>query len=206
VKLVSEENKLVSWWPRTGDTLFASGLDWEAEAQVGWSSDSLLAYAIGYKDAADLLVASVEARNIAADLAVYPICFLYRHHIELMLKGLIRLAYSLQSSALEYPKNHKIEELWRTYRPLLEEACPDRNQADTDTVEKCIIEFASLDPSGEAFRYAEDKKGASTFPKITQFNLGNMREVMNRLSGFLTGSFDYMDELLQHQADMYSEY
>jgi len=25
---------------------------------------------------------------------------------------------------------------------------------------------------------------------------------MNRLSGFLTGSFDYMDELLQHQADM----
>ena len=166
MKLVSEENKLVSWWPRTGDTLFASGLDWEAEAQVGWSSDSLLAYAIGYKDAADLLVASVEARNIAADLAVYPICFLYRHHIELMLKGLIRLAYSLQSSALEYPKNHKIEELWRTYRPLLEEACPDRNQADTDTVEKCIIEFASLDPSGEAFRWRRYATPCSRGPRF----------------------------------------
>jgi len=32
-----------------------------------------------------------------------------------------------------------------------------------------------------------------------------MPEVMNRIAGFLEGSYDWMYELLQHQADIDSE-
>lgn len=90
-------------------------------------------------------------------------------------------------------------------RPLIENACPDVDARDTQTVETCIKEFASLDPSGEAFRYSEDKKGNPNFEKRTQFSLTNMRDVMNRLSGFLQGSYNYMHELLQFQADVDSQ-
>lgn len=200
-----EEDKSDSWWLQNGDTLFASGLDWETEAQVGWSLDSFLTYAMGYKKAADSVVAAVETRDVAADLAVYPVCFLYRHHIELMLKALINLGRQLKDRSGGYPQNHKIRELWKICRPLLEHACPERKPEDTQSVEDCILEFASLDPSGEAFRYGEDKSGSPSFGTTTQFNLRNMRDVMRRLSGFLTGSYDYMHELLQYQADLDSE-
>jgi len=131
-------------------------------------------------------------------LTIYPICFLYRHHIELMLKALIKLGGQLRYGRADYPKDHRIRQLWQACRPLLEHACPDGNRADTQIVENCISEFAALDPSGESFRYDEDRQGNPNFTKDFQLNLGNMRDVMNRLSGFLTGSYDYMSELLQY--------
>ena len=205
MRILTDESQSASWWPQAGDSLIASGIDWETEALIDVSWDSFLTYAIGYKKAADSVVVAVEARETAADLAVYPVCFLYRHYIELMLKGLITLGNQLRDRTSDYPKHHRIRDLWNTCRPLVESACPEGDPADTQTVEKCILELASLDPSGEAFRYSEDKGGNPSLNKATQFSLANMRDVMNRLSGFLGGSYDYMHELLQYQADIDSE-
>lgn len=44
----------------------------------------------GYKEAADILVAHVESDGRRADNLRYPILFLYSHHLELAVKGLIR--------------------------------------------------------------------------------------------------------------------
>jgi hypothetical protein len=197
VKVLAEQDQRNSWWPQQGDTLFASGVDWESEALIDVSSQSFLTYALGYKEAADSVVATVENRGLAADLAVYPACFLYRHYIELMLKGLIKLGNLLQGTPAAYEKTHQIRELWNTCRPLLEDA--EADPVDVQNVEKCIFEFASIDPSGEAFRYSEDKKGNPVFKERMQFNLAQMRDVMKRLSGFFDGSYDYMDELLQYK-------
>jgi hypothetical protein len=208
VKVLAEQNQDVSWWPQKGDTLLASGIDWESEALVDVSSDSFLAYAFGYKTAADCVVASVEARRVAADRAVYPVCFLYRHYLELMLKGLIRLGNQLQDASADYPKDeHDLRKLWRECRVPLEDAgrLGNGSPADVEAVEKCILELAALDPTSQAFRYGEDKGGKPSFKKRTQFSLTNMQDVMRRLSGFLEGSYDWMDELLQFQADVDSE-
>ena len=203
--ILAEENQSVSWWPQKGDTLFASGVDWESQALIGVSWGSFLTCAIGYKEAGDCVVAAVEAGDIARDLAVYPVCFLYRHYIELMLKGLISLRNQLRDRMADYPKHHNIRELWGVCRPLLEYACPQGDPGDTQSVENCILELASLDPSGEAFRYSEDKSGNPSFEKATHLNLANMRDVMRRLSAFLGGSYDYTHELLQYQADIDSD-
>ena len=185
--------------------MFTSGIDWESQALVDVSWGAFLKYALGYKEAADSVVAAVEARSLAADLAVYPVCFLYRHYIELMLKILIGLGSRFQDQTIEIPKHHRLRDLWETCRPLLESACPEGDPSDTKTVEMCIKEFASLDPSGEAFRYGEDKKGNPSFDKQRQFSLTHMRDVMGRLAGFFEGSYDYMSELMQYQADVESE-
>lgn len=204
--ILTNERQTASLWPQKGDTLFASGPHWESEALLYVSWDSFLTYALGYKLAGDSVVASVEIRSIPADLAVYPACFLYRHYVESMLKALIKVGNQLLDGMADYPKDHhKIRKLWDICRPLLEEFCPEGDPAGTAAVEKCILEFDAMDPSGEVFRFAEYKDGSPSFKGRIQFSLTNMRDVMNRLSGFLEGSYDYMSELLQYQADIDSQ-
>jgi hypothetical protein len=87
----------------------------------------------------------------------------------------------------------------------LESTFPEGDRADTDAVEKCINEVASIDPSGEALRYGRKKQkqgGGTTWSNPVQINLANTRDVMNGLSAFLDGSYEAMSELLQCQSDM----
>jgi hypothetical protein len=196
----------VADWPQPGDSLFNSGTDWETEALLNSFGDWFLSYASGYKAAADAVVERVEAKEESPDRVGNAVCFLYRHYVELMLKGLISVGTMLGSSKADYPKHHRIDELWRQCRPLLEKASPEGEKIDTDAVERCIKELASMDPSGEAFRFGEDKDGRPTIPRVTQISLTNMRDVMNRIAGFLEGSYDWMYELLQYQADIDAEF
>jgi hypothetical protein len=163
--------------------------------------DWFLSYASAYKEAADAVVEKVEAKNISPDTVGFAICFLYRHYVELMLKGLIYIGTMLESREAYFPKHHRIDELWRQCRPLLEKASPEGEKTDTDAVERCIKELASMDPSGEGFRFGEDKLGRPTLPTVIQVSLTNMREVMNRMAGFLEGSYDWMYELKQSEPD-----
>lgn len=206
-----ERNRVAPCWPQKGDALFASSRGWEGwecEALIDAPSDWFLDCALGYKNAADRVVASVEGRDLAADLAVYPVCFLYRHYIELMLKGLVRLGNQLRLTSADYPRDtHDLRKLWEECKAGLGDASKlaNGNPADIEAVEKCILEFAELDPTSQGFRYGEDNAGKPTVQERVQFNLANMRDVMNRLSAFLEGSYDWMDELLQFQADADSD-
>lgn len=196
----------MSDWPKSGDSLFAGG-DWEAEALAGGSSDWVLAYATAYKEAADAVVEAVQAKNVPPDAVSYAVVFLYRHYVELMLKGLIILGAKLEQINVDYSEDgHKIDLLWTRCRAFLERTFPDGEKADTDAVEERIKELISKDPSGEAFRYGEDKRGKPYLPEAVQFNLTNMRGVINGMAGLLEGSYDGMSELLQCQADIDSGY
>jgi hypothetical protein len=190
----------VADWPQPTDSLFTPGSDCQTDALLDGLGDWFLAYATGYKIAADAVVERVEAREASADTVGYAVCFLYRHYVELMLKGLINVGAMLDNKKPDYPKNHEIDALWRECRPLIERAYPEGEKADTDAVEQCINELASMDPSGQAFRFAEDKFGKRALPRVAQISLTNMRDVMNRMAGFLEGNYDWMYELLQHEA------
>jgi hypothetical protein len=72
-------------WPRSGDHVFISGDDWWMNACVNWGGGWTL-YAIGYRNAGDVLVERVEQDRGEADALVYPIVFCYRQYLELMLK------------------------------------------------------------------------------------------------------------------------
>jgi hypothetical protein len=196
----------MSNWPKVGDSLFAAGPSWETDALIENSFDWFISYAMSYKAAADAVVDSVDAKLVSADAVSYAVFFLYRHYVEVMLKGLINVGRMLEKRASSFPYSHGILGLWQECRPLLEATCPEGESKDTDAVEKCLQELHSLDPTGEAFRFGEQKDGNPTLPEIgIQMNLRNVRDVMGRIAGFLEGSFDWMHELLQHQADMDSE-
>jgi hypothetical protein len=62
------------------------------------------------------------------DFLVYPIVYLYRHHIELALKSIINVAcfvvdYTLTKKDLYTLDHHDLAELWKLARPLLNPTC-----------------------------------------------------------------------------------
>jgi hypothetical protein len=77
--------------PRKSDVLFGLGTDWQANACVNGIDDSM-AYQDGYRRAARHLAEYVCETERGQDYLVYPIVYLYRHHIELTLKSIISVA------------------------------------------------------------------------------------------------------------------
>ena len=75
---------------RDYEPVFASDHDWHCNACLNWTDDALELYVIGYKHAADNLVAQIVNGDPYQDALVFPICFLYRQYIELRLKEIIK--------------------------------------------------------------------------------------------------------------------
>ena len=192
----------MSIWPESGDSLLALGIDWRAEALLTDDPDWIVSYALSFKHAAEIVVSSVNFGSVPPDSVSYPILCLYKHYLELMLKGLICIGRGLLREGVDFPKTHSLKQLWNIFRPLIEDVCPEGDRAEINAVERCIFE---MDAIGEGCRYGRDKKGLPTLPEKLQISLSNVFQVMRRIAGFLEGSYDWMDELLQYQADMDAE-
>jgi hypothetical protein len=196
----------MSDWPQTGDSFLAASPDCEADALFVNSGDWFISYALSYKTAADSVVESVEANRLSPDMVGYAVFSLYRHYLEVMLKGLIKIGNTLHERNSDYPNDeHRLSPLWQKCRPLLEKSGSDWTKAELDAVEKCLSELHDLDPRGQAGRYGEYSDGTPTFPERVQLSLTNLRDVMNKIGSFLEGSYDWLDELSQYQADVDSE-
>src|ERR1035441_6543594 len=70
-------------FPRKGDAVIPSPTPLDR-----YRGDPADAYAFGYRMAANILAEHVRGQGCEAVL-FYPVVFLYRHHVELMLKNLI---------------------------------------------------------------------------------------------------------------------
>jgi len=147
------------------------------------------AFAWGYKRAADILAEHVSAAVSGGDLIIYPIVFLYRHHLELTLKDIIRRGNELLDAPVSQRGNHSLGELWKDCRSMLERAgmpvdIPEVPEAVP--FETCIEEFERLDPQGVSFRYPEEKSGTPILlPGLDSIDLSNLRKVVERMSFFL---------------------
>lgn len=190
-------------WPTEGDLLFTSGHpDWHNNACLGWSSGNHLQME-GYKLAADQLVRTIEGGGNDQDFLVYPIVFLYRHHLELLLKDLRAAGWQLYDWDLTAKADHKLPGLWKDCRRVIEKTWPDASASDADVVEKLIAEFDALDPNSTAFRYSKSMKGEKSLPDdLTHLNLRHLRETMDKLSLFLQGSLVGVGVNLDFKKDM----
>ncbi|MEP1141689.1 MAG: hypothetical protein ABJH44_15835, partial [Balneola sp.] len=77
-------------WPNKDDDLLELGDDWKNNATLNYSSDELNIYSEGYKQAGDILSKRLQKNRNGLDFLVYPLIFLYRHHIELELKIIVK--------------------------------------------------------------------------------------------------------------------
>src|SRR5262245_27116320 len=121
-------------WLRAGDKPFDAGPDWFNNACVGWGRCHEDLYVRGYERAAEVLIDRVSGSGGDADVLIYPIVFLYRHHLELRLKQIIRLGHALFHEKTQLPHSHGLVVLWRKCRPMLERFWPNAPRGDLDAV------------------------------------------------------------------------
>jgi hypothetical protein len=187
--------------PRKSDVLFGSGTDWQANACVN-GIDDLAAYQNGYRRAALHLAEYVCDAGRGQDFLVYPIVYLYRHHIELTLKSIISVAcfvvdYTLTEKDLDTLGRHDLAKLWNLARPLLNPTCelggsPALPPDDLEGIDSYILQLHKLDPDGQRFHYATTKsKGRkakrlpSLHPDLKHINIRNFAIALEKLADYL---------------------
>src|SRR5208283_6150456 len=108
--------------PKESDRLFnqdATGIGDSARLNYGVSPEYL--YATGYREAARIVANHAGESRDGKDILVFPIAYLYRHHVELVLKGLIGTALYLTDRTRSDKLDHRLMPLWSALRLLPEE-------------------------------------------------------------------------------------
>ena len=172
-------------WPRKGDHLFVEREEWYSNAVLNGQRDNLSLYAVGYKRAGEMLVEAVVKSRKDYDSLVFPIVFVYRQYLELRLKQLIRDSKRLLDDTSGFPTTHKIAELWKMCRPLLNQEELYVGDQVLDAIEELITEFADVDEDSYAFRYPTDTKNNPSLPDLSYVNLLNLAEVIKKMAHFL---------------------
>lgn len=147
-------------------------------------------YTYGYKKAADVLASHIEADGSPGGWTLlYPTITLYRHHLELLLKEILRLGAELEGAEVNSPREHDLLALWRLVRECAERAL-DSEQDGLEGITRCVREFHELDRRGTAFRYPD----VVSTPSPGSINIRNLAHVVDKLSfelGCLWSSMAY---------------
>jgi hypothetical protein len=173
-------------FPKRGDTLFV-------ETDEAARLDSAL-YSTGYLAAGDRLAEGLSGLP-SEDALVYPILFLYRHHLELELKELISYGLLCLSGFDEattakkidrLKEIHSLKSLWN----LLEYHHPDCDKwASAEcqgSFRKLLFELDEHDPKGQAARYDTDRKGNATLAHLALVDIPIFKAGVHKISNYLT--------------------
>jgi hypothetical protein len=177
-------------WPEFEDKLIRA--DGGATGYVGAKGRSrLVVMGEGYMEAANILVDHA-ARSISeANTLAYPILFLYRHALELDLKYIIE-TYGRGAGENPVLDSHDLERLWQSVQRILRHY-GDHDESGAKNVGRAIAEFSKLDPKSENFRYATNRKGAQIGTGVEHVSLTNLREVMQGIHNYFTGTDGLLD-------------
>lgn len=199
---VSEDINLTNFCPlpRKGDRFFKEAPNWNDNLVVDplgmtdfdgnriSSSGRWDLYASGYKRAADLLVEQL-GHELANDELLYPILYLYAHSLELKLKSLVIGSSKFSEMTFgidDLITNHDLYDLWGKLKKNLPYVYRDYPSEWIKVVDKCLKEFSDHNERGQAFRYPLNTKKKQVLEKLYCIDLVNFKEVMERISNFLS--------------------
>jgi hypothetical protein len=183
-------------WPSATDQLFAAPVHWGTAAVVAQDTDHRHFFMMeGYKEAADLLAEAAASYRPHRDRLLYPVVFCYRHYLELALKYVITTHGQL-AGVSPNTEDHDLDKLWPDVRRIIESVDPDNaNGPDVEVMQRCVAEFAKIDPGSFTFRYPTSKKGLPVVVAFEYLDLKQLKETMEGIANFF-GSLDlYLDNL-----------
>ncbi len=152
---------------------------------------------MGYKDAADILVERVLSTEMNQDTLIYPIGFLYRHYLELLLKNIIVNGSRLAGNGQINANGHKLDILWANAKSIIHDLCEDPGCPEEQNTDNVIAEFMRADASSQEFRYEKDKKGNKCLKEIEIIDIKHFSESINQIGTFLEG----ISALIDHGLD-----
>ena len=153
-------------------------------------------YIFGYYKAAKKVADSALNKGFQ-DALFYPMCFNYRHYLELSLKNLI----------VNCENYYSILEKWGEAKGILKKTVKDRltkthslarllswfkerfNLVSDETfdksVYKIIIDFHNFDRKGQCFRYPLKIDGSLSFSIENIYDIKNIKDKMEKVSNYL---------------------
>lgn len=159
-------------------------------------------YIDGFYRAAVLLVDEVD-KGAPSNSLVYPICFLYRHFIEIALKEIIIRCEKLQHKTETKKRvRHELLPLLKTADKLV------KNQfggSFPEEIKQIIEEINSFDDKSDFFRYATCRKGKHFLPNHDVIGLGTLKQKMSKVHDQLKGALIGLKEYLDIQAQIEQE-
>jgi len=177
----------------------------------------------GYRLAAHLVVDRIRQRSSEQSILFYPLVFLYRHCIELMLKRLIvaldepsvrrytqaeQLSVTDQADLGKGKKAHSLQWLWEKVRPAAQALGEDVISSERiEGINFYIQRLNEVDPSSVSFRYTttiEETKArlAEAQKPGADVDLVEFAGAMERLANHLDGFDMYVAEIIGHDLEM----
>lgn len=129
-----------------------------------------------YLKAANLLVESIRRKKVGDFEIAYPVLFLYRHALEVLIKHFIGREVN----------HHRIDAL---ADDLVSFVRDHHGEYVPSWIVNRLREIARIDPTSEAFRYGEDRyrpRTRSPVPHETYIRVDELHDVMNALYAALS--------------------
>ena len=196
--------------------LFKPSKIWYHNAVAGGKYSAPYAYILGYYSAAESLVqVSIETGKL--DTLFFPICFNYRHFLELSLKHLIIGSEKFADVSAELGNGEKItnsvaskikneHSLEKLLNWLVERFEKISGEQFDNELRELIVEFHNIDPNGQIFRYPVLKDGSFSLPDQSNYDVENIRLQMEKINDFFAGMDAWLDENTQMALEMLYEF
>jgi hypothetical protein len=155
-----------------------------------------------YWTAGIALLHTIRKEGYISGILLPPAIFLFRHAVELSLKGLLKDVVSFESGLLteketEILKDHKLEALWNA----IDERFCDIPGHSTDgwwkRAANIVKELHNLDPASLEFRYPEARDGSkpTSAGQRLCIDVVQFEEVLHELQIILDGAPAWLDAL-----------
>ncbi|OKH33470.1 hypothetical protein NIES2119_23115 [[Phormidium ambiguum] IAM M-71] len=182
--------------------LFISDIDWINNARIN-CFHGFDVFAEGYYNGADILVNHVIENGTGQDTLVYPIVFLYRQHLELRFKEIIREGWLLLNEGQDFRITHDLQILWGQVKEVIKKLWPDEEKTQEESlIEHIVDEFSTLDRQSFSFRYPEDTQGNNPLAGLQYIHIRHLSEMMQEAYNFLYG----VSAAIVHYRSLASEY
>jgi hypothetical protein len=183
------------------------------------------ACAFGYRRAACILAERAFERGDEVFL-LYPVVFLYRHHVELMLKSLIyafdhpsvrqntgahELDEADRKNLTSGKKAHSLQWLWGRLLPVVKTlGCDIQHFETVDGISFYLQQLNEIDPGSVNFRYTTAIAGTKAKLRKLQkpgaeVNIQTFAIAMERLANYLDGLDGYAEAIIEAHDEMIAE-
>ena len=168
--------------------------------------DSWGIYADGFKRAAELLIGNVRS-TYEINTVVFPILFLCRHHIELILKEIIGYGLYLSEEVRTPTGGHDLQNLWNEAKAYIRKEISDVSTDELEHIEHLILEIHALDPTSQGSRYpviqkrTQSGRSASFSWDSPHINLDELSDKIKTIGEFLHKVAVFLSAAQDLQAD-----
>ncbi len=177
---------------RRESPLLGPGDNWQMNACLNYGIDGWLVYELGYRKAAEVLTAFVQETASHQDGLIFPVIFLWRHHLELKLKSISRAASVLVGRDWQPANEHDLSQLFTSTHALLKDVFAEFDHrvpaSEMNDLRKAFAALKTIDSQSMTFRYPEDLGQQAHLEGVRYINY-------DRVTAFFTPVADALDNL-----------